>query len=546
MTVVLLEILLSSVFLTILLVPSLGKLAVRMNAVDLPNERKVHTRPIPRVGGLAMAVGVFVSLLVFSEFDRFLASYLLGGLVLVLVGLVDDFRDLSPRVKFGGQIIAAGIAVWGGDVAVRSVGSLVPDGWLLPIWLAVPLTVFVIVGVTNAINLADGLDGLAGGISLLVVAGIGYLAFQVGDLPVVLICLALAGALFGFLRFNTHPATIFMGDTGSQFLGYSVAVLSISLTQENLAMSPLVPLLLAGVPVLDTLTVMSTRIARGQSPFVADKNHLHHNLMRLGLPHPESVLVIYLLQTLLIITAVVFRYYHDWLLLGGYLLFSGSLLWFLHVADRSNLRPASIERYNQRIAVTFRLWKRKGRLIRIVFPFFEYGLPLLLVLTALLVHGVPQSIRIAAAVLAVLIVLVLVSARRLLPHLLHPVVYLVIPCAAYFSGRSVTSQLPDFFWLFYSMLFGLFTLLLILVSRLSRRAGGFKSTPLDFLVIILALSVPFLTTRGDDSHHAVITAAKVIMLYFCFEVLFSELRKKWRPVAVLTIVALLSIAFKSA
>jgi UDP-GlcNAc:undecaprenyl-phosphate GlcNAc-1-phosphate transferase len=546
MTAVLLEILLTSVFITILLVPALGNAAIRFNAVDLPNERKVHTRPIPRIGGLAMAIGTFVSLLVFTDFNRFLASYLFGGFVLVLVGLIDDFKDLSPRIKFGGQIIAATGAVWGGGVVIRSFGSLLPDGWLLPLWLAVPLTVFVIVGVTNAINLADGLDGLAGGISLLVVAGIGYLAFQAGDFPVVLISLALAGALFGFLRFNTHPATIFMGDTGSQFLGYSVAMLSISLTQEYRSLSPVLPLLLAGVPILDTLTVMSTRIARGQSPFVADKNHLHHNLMRLGLPHPESVLVIYVLQTMLIVAAVIFRYYQDWLLLGGYLVFSISLLWFLRLADRTNLKPAGIEHYNQQIAATFRLWKRKGRFIKIIFPLFEYGLPLLLMITAFLVHDVPQTIRVASGIMALILAVMLFTAQRYLPQLMHPVIYLLIPCVVYFGDRVSFPFLPDIAWKLYNMMFGVFTLLLILISRLSRRSGGFKSTPLDFLVIILALSVPFMTTLHNQQHHIVITAAKIIMLYFCYEVLFAELRKKWQPVTVLTIVSLLSVAFKGA
>jgi UDP-GlcNAc:undecaprenyl-phosphate GlcNAc-1-phosphate transferase len=546
MTLVALEILLLSVFITILLVPSLGALAIRMNAVDIPNERKVHTKPIPRIGGLAMAVGTFVSLLVFVELDRFLMAYLCGGFVLVLIGLVDDFKELSAKFKFSGQIVAAVIAVWSGGVTINSFGSLLPDGWLLPLWLAVPLTVFVIVGVTNAINLADGLDGLAGGISLLIVVGIGYLAYQVDYLPVVMICLALAGALFGFLRFNTHPATIFMGDTGSQFLGYSVAVLSISLTQDYRALSPLLPLLLAGVPILDTLTVMTSRIAKGQSPFVADKNHLHHNLMRLGLPHPESVLVIYLLQTMLIVAAVSLRFYQDWLLLGGYLLFSGSLLWFLRMADRTNLRPASIERYNQRIATGFRLLKRKGKLIKIAFPFFEYGLPFLLVLTAFLANGVPQSVRLVAGILALFMVVILITAQRYISYLLHPVVYLLIPCAVYFSDRTPSHHLPDLFFPFYNMMFGLFTLLLILISRLSRRSGGFKSTPLDFLVIILALVVPFLATPGNSNHHMVIVVAKIIMLYFCFEVLFAELRKKWRPVAVLTVVALLCVAFTSA
>ncbi len=546
MTLVALEILLSSLFITILLVPSMGALAIRMNAVDIPNERKVHTRPIPRIGGLAMAVGTFVSLLVFAELDRFLAAYLCGGFALVLIGLVDDFKELSARFKFGGQILAAGIAVWPGGVNIISFGSLLPDGWFLPLWLAVPLTMFVIVGVTNAINLADGLDGLAGGVSLLIVVGIGYLAFQVNCLPVVLICLALAGALFGFLRFNTHPATIFMGDTGSQFLGYSVAVLSISLTQNHRALSPLLPLLLAGVPILDTLTVMTSRIAKGQSPFVADKNHLHHNLMHLGLPHPESVLVIYLLQTMLIFAAVSLRFYQDWLLLGGYLLFSGSLLWFLHIADRTYLRPASIERYNQRIASSMRIWKRKGRLIKIIFPVFEYTLPSFLVLTAFLTDGVPQSVRVVAGIFALLITITLVVAQRYLPQLLHPVVYLLIPCAVYFSEHIQSNLLPNLFFKLYNIMFGVFTLLLILISRLSRRSEGFKSTPLDFLVILLALVVPFLATLGNSNHHIVIMAAKIIMLYFCFEVLFAELRKKWRPVALLTVVALLCVAFKGA
>lgn len=544
MTAVLLEILLTSVFMTILLIPALGGLAVRMNVVDLPNERKVHTRPIPRIGGLAMAAGAFVSLLVFTPFDRLSASYLAGAAVLVLSGLLDDFYDLSPRIKFAAQILAALIAVWWGGVLVTSLGSLVPDGWLLPDWLAVPLTVFVLVGVTNAINLADGLDGLAGGISLLVLTGIGYLAYQANSQGIVLICLALGGSLFGFLRFNTHPATIFMGDSGSQFLGYSIAVLSLSLTQEHRAFSPLLPLLLAGVPILDTLTVMVTRMARGQSPFVADKNHLHHNLMRLGLPHPESVLAIYLMQTILIVTAVVFRYYPDWLLLSGYLLFSGSLLWFLHLADRSNLRPASVERYNQRLAVTFRIWKRKGRLIRIVFPFFEFGLPLFLVLTALQTHAVPQSVRLIAGMLALAVLVMMMVGQRYLAQLLHPVVYLLIPSAVYFSSSMPLSSIPHIIFTFYNMMFGVFTLLMILISRLSRRAGGFKSTPLDFLVIILALTVPFLAVPSDDSHRTVIMAAKIILLYFCFEVLFAELRKKWRSVAVLVSTALLIMAFR--
>jgi UDP-GlcNAc:undecaprenyl-phosphate GlcNAc-1-phosphate transferase len=172
---------------------------------------------------------------------------------------------------------------------VRTLGALLPDGALLPAWVAVPLTVVAIIGVTNAINLADGLDGLAGGISLLSFCCIGYLAYLEGDISVGLAALAFIGAIFGFLRFNTHPATIFMGDTGSQLLGFAAITLSLALTQRQTALSPLLPLILLGFPVLDTLTVMITRILRKRSPFSADRNHFHHNLLDLGFRHPESV-----------------------------------------------------------------------------------------------------------------------------------------------------------------------------------------------------------------------------------------------------------------
>jgi UDP-GlcNAc:undecaprenyl-phosphate GlcNAc-1-phosphate transferase len=544
MTIAVLEILLSSVFLTIVLVPSFGALAVRMNAVDLPNERKVHTRPIPRTGGVAMAVAAFISLLAFAELDHFLVAYLVGSAVLVGAGLLDDLYDLSPKVKFAAQILAAVIIVWFGNVSIMHFGSLLPEGWLLPFWITGPFTAFVIVGVTNAVNLSDGLDGLAGGVSLLILLGIGYLAFRADSQNVVFASLALGGVLFGFLRFNTHPATIFMGDAGSQFLGYSVIVLSLYVTQNNQAYSPILPLLLAGVPILDTLTVMSIRIVRGQSPFTADKNHLHHNLMKLGLLHPESVLVIYLLQVFLISAAVLFRFYNDWLLLCGYLLFSGMLLRFLQMAERTSFRPVSIQRYNHVVAATVRSWKRRGRLIRIFFPVFEYGLPFMLVLSALLTEVVPAGIKSASGMAALLIVMAQRWAPRHLPQLLHLAVYLLIPCLVFYSGRQDYQSIPAGLMTGYNLLFGLFPILMLLISKLSRRSGGFKSTPLDFLVIVLACAMPFLPVSAGHQLSIGMMAAKIILLYFCFEVLFAELRKKWWPVAVLTSVALLIVALK--
>ena len=191
-----------------------------------------------------------------------------------------------------------------------------------------------------------------------------------------LIALALVGAIFGFLRFNTYPATVFMGDTGSQLLGFSAITLSLDLTQGNTPLSPVLPLILLGFPVLDTLTVMAIRIATGRSPFLADRNHFHHNLMALGLRHTESVTVIYAGQTALVFAAFLLRFHSDWLLLSGYLVFSITTVVLLSVAGRNGWHEklvdvtelgSSVFRYLQDVKI-------EGIAIRYAFPVLEAGL----------------------------------------------------------------------------------------------------------------------------------------------------------------------------
>ncbi|MBT0666190.1 undecaprenyl/decaprenyl-phosphate alpha-N-acetylglucosaminyl 1-phosphate transferase [Geobacter pelophilus] len=535
--------LLTAVLLTIVLIPVLSSAAIRYNAVDLPNERKVHTRPIPRIGGLAMAAGTFIPLLYVFRGNAFLVAYLAGAGVLVAFGLVDDFRELSPKVKFAGQILAAFIAVFHGGVVIRSLGTLLPDGWLLPEWLAMALTLLVIVGVTNAINLADGLDGLAGGISLLMFAGIGYLAYLAGNAIIGLICLAIGGALFGFLRFNTHPATIFMGDAGSQFLGFSVVTLAIALTQGTRAYSPLLPLLLVGFPVLDTLTVMITRIVQGRSPFTADKNHFHHHLLQLGFLHPESVLIIYVVQTLLVIAALFLRYHSDWLLLLGYLLFCGGVLAVFTLADRTGWRPRGLEQFNLHIGQRIRELRDHGRIIKNFFPLFSVTVPLLLFVTCVRPMELPPFVTCAAGLFGVVILTLVVCGRQWLMPVLRLAIYLLIPCAVYFGDVSRSAWQDGMGLSLYNASFGLMALLMIVISRFSRRQEGFKSTPLDFLIVMLAVVAPNLPVQRLNEYQLGMTAARIIMLYFSFEVLFAELRGKSFPISVLTASSLLVMAF---
>jgi UDP-GlcNAc:undecaprenyl-phosphate GlcNAc-1-phosphate transferase len=536
--------LLVSVLVTIGLIPALSAVAGRFHAVDLPGDRKVHARPIPRIGGIAMATGAILPVLIWARADTFVRSYLSGAAIVIGFGIADDCREISPRWKFLGQFLASLAVVFFGGVKIHTLGML--SGYAdLPGWISAPLTVLAIMGVTNAINLADGLDGLAGGICLLIFCTIGYLAYLEGDIAIGLVCLALAGAIFGFLRYNTHPASVFMGDTGSQLLGFSAIILSLRLTQGETALSPLLPLLLLGIPVLDTLSVMILRLVRGKPPFAADKNHIHHNLMALGLHHGESVLVIYACQTLLVIAAFLLRFHSDWLLLGGYLGFSISGMVLLSVAGRNGWRPDPDSliplfpgfRYVKKV-------KERGRFIKPAFGSLKVGLPFLLLVTCLLPAGLPAYTPYCALGFALLIVASWASKREKLGEALRLTLYLLIPFAVYESSQVPADLVRGVGIRLYNGTFFLLAVLVIFVAKLSRRRAGFQSTPLDFLIFFLALVVPNLPEQNLQAYHLGKVAAKIVIFYFSFEVLMGELQGKFEGLAAWTAASLFILSLK--
>jgi len=319
-----------SVFITISLIPVLTTLASRFQMIDVPDSRKIHIVPVARIGGLAMVFGVVVPISLWTAGDDFVRSYLAGAGTLVIFGLLDDMKGLGYKAKFTGQILSAIAVVIFGGIRIDSIGTLLPGVVNLPDWFAIPLSFVAIVGVTNAVNLSDGLDGLAGGISLLVFCCIAYLAHLSENTTVIILSLSFAGSIFGFLRFNTHPASLFMGDTGSQLLGFSAVVFAIKITQGHTPFSPILPLVIIGFPILDTLVVMVVRAREGHSLFSPDKKHFHHRLIRLGLSHAEAVFTIYLIQAMMIISAVLLKYYPDWALITLYVVFSSFCHYWLH------------------------------------------------------------------------------------------------------------------------------------------------------------------------------------------------------------------------
>jgi UDP-GlcNAc:undecaprenyl-phosphate GlcNAc-1-phosphate transferase len=277
-----------------------------------------------------MAAGVLIPTVVSVSLVPEIRGLLLGLLVLLLFGVWDDRVTLGYRTKLAGQIIAVGICMLVGGLHV---GALAFNGHTLPPFIGTTITFVFLVGITNAVNLADGLDGLAGGMVLLCLTAIALFAAMSGNAPVTAVALIEAGAVLGFLRFNTHPARIFMGDSGSQVLGLSVGALGLMATQgDTCVLSAALPLLLLGLPIMDTLSVMWTRIRAGKSPFTADRNHLHHRLLALGFAHRDAVLIIYVMQAGLVLLAYFLRFESDAEVIVSYFGFAFAVLALLRVA----------------------------------------------------------------------------------------------------------------------------------------------------------------------------------------------------------------------
>jgi UDP-GlcNAc:undecaprenyl-phosphate GlcNAc-1-phosphate transferase len=322
---------------TAALIPVLVHWAPTIGLTDAPGPRKVHSIPVPRVGGLAMAVGLLLPTLITVELTPSIRGLLLGLVVLLVFGLWDDRVTLGYRTKFAGQVLAAGLCMIVGNVHVGTlmIGSVI----VLPQAASIFITFVFLIGITNAVNLADGLDGLAGGLVLLCLCAIALFAAMSGNVTVAETALIEAGAVLGFLRFNTHPARIFMGDSGSQMLGFSVGALALLATQgEASPLSAALPLLLLGLPIMDTLTVMLTRIRAGRSPFSADSNHLHHRLLALGFAHREAVLLIYLMQVGLVLLAYFLRFETDTEVIIAFCVFAAVVIGLLRRANQVGWR----------------------------------------------------------------------------------------------------------------------------------------------------------------------------------------------------------------
>ena len=301
--------LLTAALISLITTPVVKSLAFRIGAVDVPKDaRRMHKHPIPRMGGLAIFMGFLFSVLIFIDLTAPLRGMLLGAVVIVVLGIFDDIYALGAKFKFMVQIIAALFAVLSGNIITiisnPNIFSSQPY-WELG-FLSIPFSVIWICAITNAVNLIDGLDGLACGVSAISSMTLLVIALVVSEPQVAILMAALAGGCIGFLPYNMNPAKIFMGDTGSTFLGYVLAVVSINgLFKSAAIISFAVPFLLLGLPIFDTCFAILRRIANGQSPMSPDRSHIHHRLIDMGLSQKQAVAVLYVISAILGLSAVV-------------------------------------------------------------------------------------------------------------------------------------------------------------------------------------------------------------------------------------------------
>lgn len=287
------------------LIPFIKNVANHVGAVDIPNERKVHKKPMPRLGGLGIFLGFLLGYMLFGEASSIMNSILIGSFIIVLTGVVDDIKPLKASTKFIGQLVAACIVVFYGNIVMQDLSAF---GLYLNFGIfAYPITIFFILGCINCINFIDGLDGLAAGISSIYFATIGIIAFMQGKLSLdCVLTFVMLGSTLGFLVHNFNPASIFMGDSGSMFLGFMIAVIAL-LGFKNVTMTSLIiPLSVLAIPILDTIFAIIRRTLKGESISTPDKFHIHHQLLRKNFSQKTTVLIIYGIDLLFAAASIIY------------------------------------------------------------------------------------------------------------------------------------------------------------------------------------------------------------------------------------------------
>ncbi len=542
MTGVLFYAFLTSLLIGTILTPCLMLGARRVGLLDQPGHRKVHQEPIARIGGIAFAVGALVAIGYWGPKFDVVVGVVAGLLIILCMGSIDDFFDIRARYKFGGQVFAASVT------AIYSHLYWQPFSMFfaleIPAWLSIFLTIFLLVAITNAMNLSDGLDGLAGGLSFLSFGLVAYLAFQVNDILVMFLVLPVMGGLLGFLRFNSFPARVFMGDGGSQFLGFALAASALLLTYvERSPYSPFLILFLVGVPLLDLAAVTTQRFLTRKRIFEADQEHLHHKLLKIGFSHHQVVLILYFLQIGIVVLAVLCRWSSDLFFVGLYLLLLAGMGTVYYGVFSERLSVGFALKWARgplywRNWVQARPWLSQGSL---------YGLAMgvagVFMLGLILPTALPEKGSNVVVWLGVIVIWGLYGDIKTSLLTTRMGLYLGSTFVLYGIEHALVGAtlLP---LLLFQGFFGLVIIGLLLTIHLDKDRG-FTPNPMDYLLLFLALVMPLLFTIQWEGVEIGEMMAKLIVLFFACEVLLQAFSTKVRQLGYFSGMILMSLAARS-
>lgn len=523
------------------LIPPLRLAAERFQVMDVPGGRKVHEHPVPRVGGLAFAVGACASIAWWGARDATTFSVLVGCVIIVAFGVWDDRVDLSYRSKLIGQLLASLAVVVGGDIWFTTLPFL-PD-IEIPAWAGMCVTVVFLIGVSNAVNLTDGLDGLAGGLSFLTLSGIAYLAYLSADSTVLLLTVPFLGGLLGFLRYNTYPARIFMGDGGSQLLGFIMGVLAILLTDSLRGpFNPSLVLFLLGLPFLDTLGVTGQRLAEGRSPFIGDRAHIHHKLLRFGFTHYEAVTVIYVIQAGMLGLAYLLRWQSDTFILPLYLLIAGSVLILFIAAGRGLLPNLTTQGGHFLSNVTVKRLMNGPWLTDLPMRFLAVTVPCFLIALVFVPSNVPTDVGYFSIIIFGIVLLGLSFSPRIAPYFVRGGLYVGTTFLLYLCEASRYRS-----WSAVAMTHNVFFVVVAVMVVLSLRfneENRFQTTPLDYLMVFLAVTFPLLPEVSADIAQLGVFAAKLMVLFFSFELLLHAFANRVRQLGLVSLWILFGLGIR--
>jgi len=526
---------------SMLAIPLAVRLAPHLGLIDRPDPRKVHKVPTPRVGGWGIASGTLVPLVLLYDFDPLLQSFVIGVATLFLFGVWDDARELGHWPKFVGQAIATGVVVFHGGLYVTRLPFL--DDYVVSPLFGQLFTMVAMTGAINAINHSDGLDGLAGGESMLSLVAIAFLGHTAGDDLATGIALATLGGTLGFLRYNTHPAQVFMGDCGSQVLGFALAFLVIDLSQRvNPAMSAATPVLLLGLPIADILVVLYKRARGGMNWFKATRNHVHHRLLDLGFTHFESVVSIYSLQTVLVLSGVLLEYEADIVVGGVYLTLILALFAGLTIAEARGWRRRSA-RYHV-LSSNLASMLDAVSLRRATIGFIGASVAFSLVGPAVWARAVPRDIGWLSAVLVVVMGVALLSRQRAVaglgPLLVRTIAYIGAAFAVFvftqYPGDRVAAVSPPA-----NLLVGALAVSIGLFIRFLS-ARRFVTTPTDYLIALGLVVLAAIDRVQVGAGGMVQFVTYVIVLFYGCEVIVGHVGRWQLALGLPTLSALVVLA----